>query len=312
MIDLNSLETYRENNRIEAKSALGGLPESIWETYSAFANTYGGIILLGVEENEDKSLRPVNLPDPDYLIEEFKSQVNSPEKASVNILGPDDIYTVDLAGKHIVVIDVPRAAAKDRPVYVCGDPLNTYIRNGEGDYRCTKDEIDGMVRDAAKQPSASDSGDKKVFTVTEDMLPQLAAGYAGYYNNCEGGCWTYEKAYKRIHQIFTMEDSMLLGISGGDGKTAGFLMGYFREYDDLTGFVLDEIVVFEGMHNMGYGTALMREMESRVRAAGGRHIALDGVNDGHHSYFYGKLGYYISKDFLGFGKFFDEETPEGD
>ena len=71
MIDFTNIEKYKENNRIEAKKAIGGLPRSIWETYSAFANTLGGIILLGVEEHDDKSLHPVDLPDPEKLIKSF-------------------------------------------------------------------------------------------------------------------------------------------------------------------------------------------------------------------------------------------------
>ena len=91
MIDLSNLSQYRENNRIEAKKALGGLPHSIWETYSAFANTLGGLLLLGVEELADKSLHAVDLPDPERLVKEFWDQVNNPNKASVNILSSKDV-----------------------------------------------------------------------------------------------------------------------------------------------------------------------------------------------------------------------------
>lgn len=53
LFDISHLEEYRESNQLEAKKAAGGLPGSLWESYSSFANTDGGVILLGVDEQKD-------------------------------------------------------------------------------------------------------------------------------------------------------------------------------------------------------------------------------------------------------------------
>ena len=148
MIDLEHIRKYKENNRIEAKRALGGLPKSIWETYSSFANTLGGILLMGVEEDTDKSLHPIDLPDPQRLVDEFWGIVNDPERVSVNILSERHVTIEEIDGKHIIAVVVPRAQRYEKPVYLDGNVYNTYRRTGEGDYKCSKEEVASMLRDA--------------------------------------------------------------------------------------------------------------------------------------------------------------------
>ena len=153
MIDLMNVSAYRENNRIEAKKALGGLPKSIWETYSAFANALGGVILLGVEENmRDHTLHPVDLPDPQGMVEEFWTLLRDGKTVSVNILTEESVRVAEVNGGDVIAIEVPRARRSQRPVYIGGDPMmGTYRRNGEGDYRCSREEVQEMIRDAARQ-----------------------------------------------------------------------------------------------------------------------------------------------------------------
>ena len=150
MIDLKHIGMYRENNRIEAKKALGGLPESIWETYSAFANTLGGVILLGVEEYKDHSLHVIDLPDPYRMVELFWEKVNDRRKTNTNILSRSDVFIHETEGKRMICINVPQADRLQRPVYINGHLSETYRRSGEGDYRCTDAEIAGMMRDAER------------------------------------------------------------------------------------------------------------------------------------------------------------------
>ena len=160
MLDFTRICEYTENNRVEAKTALGGFPESLWETYSAFANTMGGYILLGVTENPDKTFSTVDLPDAEKLLAEFYVKVNNPKRVSVNLIQNRDLYTATVDGNHIAVIHVPRATRRQRPVYVDGDIHNTFVRNGEGDIRLTEAQIQKMIREREPGPEKR-SGQKK-------------------------------------------------------------------------------------------------------------------------------------------------------
>ena len=147
MLDWENLDRYRENLCLEAKKAQGGLPESLWESYSAFANAIGGVILLGViEETTDKSFSSVPLCDPDQLAVDFWNTLIAPGTVSVNLLEPDDVQVVESEGNRIVAIHIPAALPHQRPVYIGKDPyFGTYIRRGEGDYRCTRAEVEAML-----------------------------------------------------------------------------------------------------------------------------------------------------------------------
>lgn len=153
MIDLRHINKYRENNRIEAKRATGGFPHSLWETYSAFANTIGGLLLLGVEEARDKSLTVVGVPDPEGYQKQLWQVVNDRRQVSVNILSPEDVTVQWVEGKAALIIQVPRAGRRDRPVYIGDSPFTgSYRRDGEGDYHCTQEEVRGMLRDRDDAP----------------------------------------------------------------------------------------------------------------------------------------------------------------
>ena len=138
--------------------------------------------------------------------------------------------------------------------------------------------------------------------MTETAVEQIAKLYMDYYNHHEDGCWTYEKAYKRIHQIVTMEDSLCLIQKDDSQNVTGMLIGYFKEYDDLTLYYLEEIVIFAEYQNKGYGKAFLREIEKRILQNGATHMELLSVNDAHHHHFYTEFGMYDAKNLKIMGK----------
>lgn len=133
----------------EFKSARGGIPGSLWETYGAMANTVGGVIVLGVEDDG----RVTGLPDAGKARKEAWDNLNNRNKVSVNLLHEADVAVRELQGKPVLVIQVPQTERRQRPVFVGQNPMTgTFRRNYEGDYRCREDEVRRMFSDSSDEP----------------------------------------------------------------------------------------------------------------------------------------------------------------
>ncbi len=139
-----------ESDEIEYKSAEGGFPDEFWKTYSAFANSKGGIIVLGVKERRNEFIFEGLAPNKIGTYKKaFWDNANNPQKVSINLLSDKDLIEIIYEGNHFLVFRIPSAIRVQRPVFITTNPFgNTYKRNHEGDYKCTKEEVSRMIADA--------------------------------------------------------------------------------------------------------------------------------------------------------------------
>ena len=150
---IRNLLNYGERITLECKEASNSVPKSLWETYSSFANTSGGTILLGIKENRfvsdnETHFEFIGVQNHQKIITDFWNTINS-DKVNTNILTDADVYPITIDSATIIVINIPQAEYKQRPVYINQNPIKgTYKRNNEGDYHATEEEIKSMMRDA--------------------------------------------------------------------------------------------------------------------------------------------------------------------
>ena len=140
-------EAGAEFEDVEVKRAAGGLPQSIAETMSAFANSKGGILILGLDERA--GFAAVGVSDPVALRDELagvaRSRLTPPLAPSINV--------VPFEGVTLVVAEVEALPPAQRPCYVTARSLynGAYVRVGDGDQRLTPYEID-RLRENSGQP----------------------------------------------------------------------------------------------------------------------------------------------------------------
>lgn len=153
-------EVWEEGPQLEFKSARGGLPGEMWPTYSAFANTQGGIILLGVEDDG----RVSGVDNIRQKIDDIYNKLNNPQQCSVNLCTDESIQKVELCGKNVLAIRVPKAGPTQCPVFIRGNERNSFLRYGSGDVLCKQEDITRMRRNR-------DVAESAVFSLDAYIVP---------------------------------------------------------------------------------------------------------------------------------------------
>ena len=142
-----------ENQEVEFKESKNKLSKSLWETYSSFANTKGGFIILGIKEDKKTKICAIEgVENANNILKDFWSIINNKEKISSNVLDDSDVKIIDIDNKQVIVIQVPRVNRRNKPIYINNNPITgTYKRYHEGDYKCSKEELRVMASESSEE-----------------------------------------------------------------------------------------------------------------------------------------------------------------
>jgi ATP-dependent DNA helicase RecG len=228
MLDLHTLDDLallRETVDLECKLAQGAsgdgeVPKDFWLTYSAMANTQGGVVLLGVREHQGQ-FSVAGIRKPVKVRADLFNTLNNPSKVSVNLLDDSHVREHRVAGATVLAIHVPAAGRKHRPVFLHGQPLTqTYRRLNDGDRIVDAESVKRMLaeqvedeRDArVMEGFGLDDFDAESLRIYRQMLKDERPGHP-YLEQGDLDFLTSLRAWRRDRQ------------TGASGPTlAGLLM----------------------------------------------------------------------------------------
>jgi len=152
---------------VEVKKAAGGVPKSLPETLSAFTNGAGGLVILGLDEED--GFRPVAI-QPDPLAEAISGYCRNAVDPAIQ----PDIDIVQVDGWPVVAALIPPGDRLRLPCHVVtqGMERGSYFRSHDGNRHLTSYEIHALV---AGRGQPRDDVTVAPGATTDDLDPDLVA-----------------------------------------------------------------------------------------------------------------------------------------
>ncbi len=175
---LAELRTFKTDHQtVEAKRARDRLPASTHETLSAFANSGGGTIVLGVDERDGTFVVSgvADAKQSQSDLQALCAQMTPPLRATIEL--------VDHSDGHVVVARVPAVPREQRPCHLASESAerSSFIRVGDGDQQMSADEVRYMAAGASRidySAGAAPDGTALGLKAANDLLAALRAASA--------------------------------------------------------------------------------------------------------------------------------------
>lgn len=162
-LTLEDIAVMAESVDLECKAAQGRdgrgeLPQDVWKSYCAMANTDGGTILLGVQEKPAGVFKAVGIGNVERVRKALWDNLHNRQVVSLNLLSESNVQPVEVDGKTLLRIEVPRARRQQRPVYLGANPFGgTYVRQYASDYLAEDETVRRIIAEQVE-----DSRDDRV------------------------------------------------------------------------------------------------------------------------------------------------------
>lgn len=132
-----------DDSAVEVKSSVRSLGSAVWESVSAFANTSGGILLLGLTESE--GFTPAEGFDPRRIIDQFIDGIGDANPAGARLTHPPRYavqrFSVDSA--PVLAITIEENSPGSKPCYITarGPRSGGFKRVDDKDVRLSATEV---------------------------------------------------------------------------------------------------------------------------------------------------------------------------